>query len=47
MNILDDLSAFFQEHARCGVLDSEVQRGESGARVTLACELRGCHFAVR
>jgi len=28
MNILDDLDAFLQEHARCGDLDSEVRRGD-------------------
>jgi hypothetical protein len=38
VNILDDLDAFFQEHERCGALDSEVLRVDSGARVTLACD---------
>jgi hypothetical protein len=29
---------FLQEHERCGLLDSEVQRNDNGARVTLACD---------
>jgi hypothetical protein len=38
VNILDDLAAFVQEHRRCGLLDSEVTRGEGESRVRLACE---------
>jgi hypothetical protein len=38
MNLLDDLDAFLQEHGHCGLFDSEVKQGESGARVTLACD---------
>ena len=38
MNLLDDLAAFLQEHKRCGLLDSEVTRGEGGCRVTFVCE---------
>jgi hypothetical protein len=35
VNILDDLAAFVQKHKHCGLLDSEVTRGERECRVTL------------
>ena len=38
MNLLDDLAAFVQEHKGCGLLGSEVTRGEGECRVTLACQ---------
>lgn len=38
MNLLDDLAAFVQEQKRCGLLDSEVTRGERECRVTFECE---------
>jgi hypothetical protein len=37
MSLLDDLTAFLQEHKHCGYLDSEVTRAASECRVTLAC----------
>jgi hypothetical protein len=39
MSFARDLEALFQEEpGRCGLLDSEVTRGETGCRVTLTCE---------
>jgi hypothetical protein len=37
MTLLDDLHAFFQEHARCGDLDN----GLDGDRVWVACSACG------